>query len=193
MMQDVNKENISEVVENVEVVQIESDMNSDDSANDNAKAKKSVRRATVKKSEEKTDETDYKSAYLRTLADFDNFRKRIAKERAQQKVSTVADVIAEILPIMDSINNAITVAENSDDAPFKEGMEAILRQADSSFTKLGIKPIDAVGKQFDPTFHNAIMHIDDESHGENEVIEEFSKGYIIDDYVIRHSIVKVAN
>lgn len=129
----------------------------------------------------------------RSLAEFDNFRKRTEKEKASMYVIGAKDIVEKILPVLDSFERGLAQAADRPDDPFAEGMQMIYKQLMTALEELGVKPIEAVGKEFDPNLHNAVMHVDDEEAGENVVVEEFQKGYTYKDFVVRHSMVKVAN
>jgi len=129
--------------------------------------------------------------YLRTLAEYDNFRKRSQKERDAIYPEAIASAIERILPIMDNIDRAL--AADCSDAEFKKGIELIKQSFDDALSKLGISEIKAMGEQFDPNFHNAVMHVEDDEVGENTIIEVFQKGYVLGERVIRFAMVKVAN
>ncbi|MBQ7986483.1 MAG: nucleotide exchange factor GrpE [Clostridia bacterium] len=133
--------------------------------------------------------------YLRLYAEFENYKKRTQKEKDARYADAVIDSVAEILPVLDNLDRALAVEVTSEDAKsFKEGVEMTKKQMVDSLTKLGVTEIAAVGEQFNPNLHNAVMHIDDETVGENVVVEEFMKGYIYNnDRVVRYSMVKVAN
>ena len=149
-----------------------------------------------KQLEEKEREVEeYKSLCQRIAADFDNYKKRIAKDKENMYYEVVADVVGKLLPIVDNFERAIDSAKNSKDTndELLKGLEMIKKQIDDIFSKLGVEPIEALNKEFDPYLHNAIMHVEDERYGKNIVIEEFQKGYKIKDRVIRYSLVKVAN
>ena len=143
----------------------------------------------TKKLAEQTDK------YTRLFAEYDNFRKRSAREKDARYADAVIDAVAAILPIGDNLERALQTEVDSEDAKkLKEGVEMVMKQFNDTLEKLNIKPIKAVGEQFDPTLHNAVMHIEDESIDDNTVVEEFMKGYIYkDDRVVRYSMVKVAN
>lgn len=134
---------------------------------------------------------DVNDKYLRTLAEYDNYRKRTIKEKESIYPEAKATVIEKFLPIMDNFQRAIDSAENKD--AFFEGVVMLKKQMDEVFATLGVEEIKAVGEEFNPEFHNAVMHIEDEEAGENVIVEEFQKGYKVGDRVIRHSMVKVAN
>ncbi len=138
-------------------------------------------------------EDDWKDKYIRILADFENFKKRTAKEMTSSFSNGVTVVAEELLPIMDNFDRAVLALDESNDKALSDGIKLIYKQFKDTFEKIGIKEIKAVGEKFDPNLHNAVMHTDDENFGENEVVEEFMKGYTLKDKVIRHSMVKVAN
>lgn len=134
---------------------------------------------------------DINEKYMRTLAEYDNYRKRTIKEKETIYPEAKAIVIEKILPIVDNFSRALESDENKD--AFYEGIVMLKKQLDDALASLGVEEIKAVGEEFNPELHNAVMHIDDEQQGENTVVEEFQKGYKIGDRVIRHSMVKVAN
>ncbi len=128
----------------------------------------------------------------RQMAEFDNFRKRTEKEKSTMYDMGVRDTVEKILPVVDNFERGLKTAE-ADEDPFIQGMQKIYKQLMDTLEAMEVKPIEAVGKPFDPDFHNAVMHVDDEEAGENIIVEEFQKGYIYRGTVIRHSMVKVAN
>lgn len=144
------------------------------------------------KKDEKIDElTD---RLTRQMAEFDNFRKRTEKEKSQMYEIGAKDIIEKILPVVDNFERGLaSMPEDEKSTPFAEGMEKIYKQLMTTLDSIGVKPIEAVGKEFDPDFHNAVMHVEDEELGENIIAEEFQKGYTYRDSVVRHSMVKVAN
>lgn len=130
----------------------------------------------------------------RNMAEFDNFRKRTEKEKSAMYEIGAKDVISKILPIVDNFERGIAaIPEELKGNPVEDGMEKIYKQLMKTLEDMGVKPIEAVGKEFDPNFHNAVMHIDDENLGENVVAAELQRGYTYRDSVIRHSMVQVAN
>lgn len=135
--------------------------------------------------------TEEKDKYLRLVAEYDNFRKRSAKERENIYSDVRVDTVTKFLPVYDNLERALA-ASTSDEA-FKKGIEMTFTQLKDVFSKLGVEEIEAMGQKFDPTYHNAVMHIDDEELEENIVVEEFQKGFKLGDKVIRFSMVKVAN
>ena len=141
------------------------------------------------KSEQKVEElTD---RLKRTMAEFDNFRKRTEKEKSSMYIIGAKEIVEKILPVVDNFERGLAQAQEGD--AFADGMKMIYKQLTTTLDELGVKPIEAVGKEFNPDFHNAVMHVEDEEVGENIVVEEFQKGYTYKDFVVRHSMVKVAN
>lgn len=132
-----------------------------------------------------------KEKFLRLAAEYDNYRKRSAKEREGLFADVKADTVTQFLPVYDNLVRAL--ANETADEAYKKGVEMIMTQLEDILKKLGVEEIPAVGKPFDPTRHNAVMHIEDDSYGDNEVVEEFAKGFIMGEKVIRFSMVKVAN
>lgn len=127
----------------------------------------------------------------RNMAEFDNFRKRTEKEKASMYIIGAREIVEKILPVVDNFERGLAQAPEED--AFAEGIRMIYKQLMTTLEELGVKPIEAVGKEFNPDFHNAVMHVEDEETGENIVVEEFQKGYTYKDFVVRHSMVKVAN
>lgn len=144
----------------------------------------------LKEATEKADE--YLDKYQRTLAEFDNFRKRTSKEKASMYDDGIRDTVSKLLPVVDNFERAIMSCQNTDDS-FYKGIEMILKQIKEIFTSMGVEEIPAVGEKFDPNLHAAVAHEDNEEYGENEIMIEMLKGYKHKDKVIRHSMVKVAN
>ena len=144
-----------------------------------------------KKDAEIADLTD---RYKRTLAEYDNYRRRTDKEKADIYSFAVRDVMAKILPVLDNLQRGIAaIPEESKEDSFAQGMDKIEKQFEKALEDIGIKPIEAVGSPFDPKLHNAVMHVDDPNLGENVVAQEFQKGYTYKEGVIRTSMVQVAN
>ena len=132
--------------------------------------------------------------FTRQMAEFDNFRKRTEKEKSQMYEVGAKDIIEKILPVVDNFERGLdAVPKEKKEDPFIQGMEKVYKQFMTVLESVEVKPIEALGNQFDPNFHNAVMHVEDENFGENEVAEEFQKGYMYRDSVVRHSMVKVAN
>ena len=147
-----------------------------------------------KKKKDKKDEKieELTDRVKRQMAEFENFRKRTEKEKAGMYAVGAKDVIEKILPVVDNFERGLDVAEDKED-PFVQVMEKIYKQSLTALDGMGVKAIEAVGNEFNPDFHNAVMHVEDETVGENIVVEEFQKGYMYKDSVVRHSMVKVAN
>ena len=133
-----------------------------------------------------------KDQLLRTMAEFDNYRKRTTKEKDQIFNRGVSYVVEAILPVIDNFERALAAAKDRDDN-FVKGVEMTYNQMLNALKNLGVEQMDALGKPFDPHFHDAMQHVEDEQYGENEVVEVFQKGYMLNDLVIRPSLVKVAN
>lgn len=130
--------------------------------------------------------------YIRQLAEFENFRKRSNTEKTAMYSNGVRDTVEKLLPVIDNFERAVEAADDKED-PMYKGVEMILKQFMEILENLGVKEIPSKGEPFDPNFHSAVMHIDDESCDENVVVEVFQKGYTLGDKVIRPSMVKVAN
>lgn len=130
----------------------------------------------------------------RTMAEFDNFRKRTEKEKSAMYEIGARDIVERILPVVDNFERGLASApQDAQGKAFAEGMEMIYKQLLKALEEAGVKPIEAVGQPFDPNFHNAVMHIEDETLGENMIAQELQKGYMYRDTVVRHSMVQVAN
>ena len=143
---------------------------------------------------EKKDKKELTDRLTRQMAEFDNFRKRSEKEKSQMYEIGAKDIIEKILPVVDNFERGLgSVPEEEKNAPFVEGMEKIYKQLMTTLESVGVKPIEAVGQEFNPDFHNAVMHVEDDELGENIIAEEFQKGYMYRESVVRHSMVKVAN
>ena len=159
--------------------------------------KKSEKKLFGKKN--KKDKKDEKIEELtdrltRQMAEFDNFRKRTEKEKSQMYEVGAKDIIEKILPVVDNFERGLdAVKEEDKEDPFVQGMEKVYKHLMTTLEEIEVKPIEAVGKEFDPNLHNAVMHVEDENLGENIIAEEFQKGYMYRDSVVRHSMVKVAN
>ena len=152
------------------------------------------------KKKEKKDKKDEKieelnDRLMRQMAEFDNFRKRSEREKSQMFDFGAKDIVEKILPVIDNMERGLaTVApEVLETDAFAQGMEKVYKHFMTVLEQAGVKPIEAVGCEFNPDFHNAVMHVEDEEVGENIVVEEFQKGYMYKESVVRHSMVKVAN
>ena len=127
----------------------------------------------------------------RSMAEFDNYRKRTEKEKSSMYIIGAREIIEKILPVVDNFERGLAQAPEGD--AFADGMQMIYKQLLTTLEGLGVEAIEAVGKEFNPDFHNAVMHVEDENAGENMVVEELQKGYTYKGFVVRHSMVKVAN
>ena len=131
---------------------------------------------------------------MRTMAEFDNYRKRTDKEKSAMYEIGAKDIIEKMLPVVDNFERGLAaVSEAEKGTPLVEGMEKIYKQMMKTLEDIGVTVIEAAGKEFDPNFHNAVMHIEDENFGENIISMELQKGYMYRDSVVRHSMVQVAN
>lgn len=158
------------------------------------KKKKSARALEIelKKSQEML--ADITDKYQRLMAEFENARKRNAKEQSRMYDIGAKEVLAKLLPVVDNFERGLdALSEEEKEGAFAQGIEKIYQQLMTVFDDIGVKAMDAAGKEFNPDFHNAVMHVEDEELGENLVVEEFQKGYMYKDSVLRHSMVKVAN
>ena len=165
------------------------------SKKENKETSEKEEKASEKKKDPKDEKIDELNDKLkRSMAEFDNYRKRTDKEKSAMYEIGAKDVIEKILPIVDNFERGLAaVPEEEKDSPFADGMTKIYKQMMTVFEEMGVKAIDAVGEEFNPDYHNAVMHVEDEEAGENVVVEEFQKGYLYKDHVVRHSMVKVAN
>lgn len=177
----LNEESVEEVVDNnlEEEVEVVEDETTDEMAE--------LRREKIKLNSELD---ELKDKFLRLNAEYDNFRKRTAKEKESIYSDACADVLIEVLPVIDNLERALQVEGSCDD--LKKGIEMTERQFKGALEKLGVTEIDSNG-QFDPNYHNAVMHIEDENLEANTIAEVFQKGYKKGDKVIRYTLVKVAN
>ena len=186
VVEDTKAEDISEAADQAEPETAEEDAGTD-------------KQGFFGKKKEKKDKKDEQIAELtdklkRQLAEFENFRNRTDKEKSQMYAVGAKDVIEKILPVIDNFERGLkSIPEDQKDGPVASGMEMIYKQLITVLSDLGVTPIEAVGQEFDPNLHNAVMHAEDEGLGENIVAEEFQKGYKYKDTVLRHSMVKVAN
>lgn len=181
---------------------------------ENAEVKETVKEDTKKKSAKKKESksakeveelktllagkidelADANDKYLRLLAEYDNFKKRTQKEKEAIYIDSVGETVTNLLPVMDNFERAMQSFGDSDkQSDFFKGIEMIYNQMLDSFSKMGVEPIKALGEEFNPELHNAVMHIEDETVADNIVVEEFQKGYMYREKVIRYSMVKVAN
>ena len=177
-------------------VDTEEDADTDNEDGEESQEKKGLFGKKKDKKDKKTQQIEELTDRLkRTMAEFDNFRKRTEREKAGMYENGARGVIEKLLPVVDNFERAfkdVTEEQKAED-PFVDGMDKVFKQVMTLFDELGVKEIEAEGQQFNPDFHNAVMHIEDENLDENIVTEEFQKGYMYKDTVIRHSMVKVAN
>lgn len=137
---------------------------------------------------------EFVDKFQRITAEFDNYKKRTVREKESMYTEAVCDVVKAILPVVDNLDRALQASSSDSDAKvLKDGIDLVFRQMKETIKKIGVEEISCTGASFDPELHNAVMHIVDESLGHNTVVEEFQKGYIYKEKVIRHSMVKVAN
>jgi molecular chaperone GrpE len=163
---------------------------------DEEAAKESKKEAKKKKKKDKKEEQieELTDRLKRSMAEFDNYRKRVEKEKSHMYEVGAKDVIEKILPVVDNFQRGFdSLSEEEKEAPFAAGMDKVFKQLQGVLEEIGVKPIEALNQEFDPNLHNAVMHVEDESLGENVIVEEFQKGYCYKDSVVRHSMVKVAN
>ena len=190
---DVTAETETEETEEVTEESCEAEENSEEAETEE---KSEEKKGFFKKKKDKKDEKieELTDRVKRQMAEFDNFRKRTEKEKASMYEIGAREIIEKILPVVDNFERGLAaVPEEEKDSPFADGMTKIYKQMMTVFEEMGVKAIDAVGEEFNPDYHNAVMHVEDEEAGENVVVEEFQKGYKYHDSVVRHSMVKVAN
>lgn len=191
------------VVETTEAETEETEQECEEETEANLKAEKSKESSEKAKrfgkKEKKKDPKDILIEELtdknkRQMAEFDNFRKRTEKEKSAMYEIGAKDIIEKMLPIVDNFERGFdAISDEEKSSPFTEGIEKVFKQLTKALEDAGVKQIEALGQEFDPNLHNAVMHIDDEEFGENIVAQEFQKGYTYRDNVVRHSMVKVAN
>ena len=178
----------SEAAENCEAEETEIPVeDGEEASQDDKKDSKSKTSFFGKKKKEKDkfeqQIEDLTDRLKRNMAEFDNFRKRTEKEKSSMYIIGAKDIVEKILPVVDNFERGL--AQAPEDDAFADGMKMIYKQLISTLNDLGVQPIEAVGKEFDPNFHNAVMHVEDEEAGENIVVEEFQKGYTYKDFVVR--------
>ena len=173
----------------------EADAKEEEKTEETAEPKKSKLFEKKNKKDKKDEQiADLTDKLTRQMAEFDNYRKRTEKEKSAMYEIGAKDIVEKILPVVDNFERGLqSVAEENKEDPFVQGMDKIYKQLMTTLEGIGVEPIEAVGQEFNPDFHNAVMHIEDEEAGENVVVEEFQKGYMYRESVVRHSMVKVAN
>ena len=211
-MADTNTENKEEILEEVledleaeaaeqeeDAGTKEADQTQEDTKEASEETSQTEEKKGIFKKKEKKDKKDEQIEELndklkRQMAEFDNFRKRTEKEKSQMYDMGAKSIIEKILPVIDNFERGLAgVPEEEKSNAFVDGMDKVYKQMLTTLAEAGVTPIEAVGKEFDPNFHNAVMHVEDEEAGENIIVEEFQKGYVYRDTVVRHSMVKVAN
>ena len=199
-MESSTEENVSETKEDENVTSTEETAetaeNADAEASEADSEDPDKKKSIFKKKKDKKDEQieELTDKVKRQMAEFDNFRKRTEKEKSQMYDMGAKTIVEKILPVIDNFERGLAaVPEDNKEDAFVVGMDKIYRQMLTVLEEAGVKPIEAVGAEFDPNFHNAVMHVEDETLGENVVAEELQKGYMYRDTVVRHSMVKVAN
>lgn len=188
--------------ENLEAEHAEAENGETSAGSESQEAETKETEKESKESEAKEARKDPKDAQIeelqdrlkRQMAEFDNFRKRTEKEKAAMYEIGAKDIIEKILPVLDNFERGLAaVPEDEKGSSFAEGIEKIYRQFVKTLEDAGVETIEAVGQQFDPNLHNAVMHVEDEKYGENEIAMELQKGYKYRGSVVRHSMVQVAN
>ena len=175
-----------------EVEDTEEGADTSDKSEEPTKAKSKLFKKKKDERDEKIEELSDK--LLRQMAEFDNFRKRTEKEKSAMYEIGAKDIIEKLLPVVDNFERGFqAVAEEDKEDAFVTGMEMVYKQFMTMLEGVGVKPIEAVGQEFNPDLHNAVMHVEDEEVGDNIIVEEFQKGYTYRDSVVRYSMVKVAN
>lgn len=199
-MESSTEENVSETKEDENVTSTEETAetaeNADAEASEADSEDPDKKKSFFKKKKDKKDEQieELTDKVKRQMAEFDNFRKRTEKEKSRMYDMGAKTIVEKILPVIDNFERGLAaVPEDNKEDAFVVGMDKIYRQMLTVLEEAGVKPIEAVGAEFDPNFHNAVMHVEDETLGENVVAEELQKGYMYRDTVVRHSMVKVAN
>ena len=189
-------EKTAETVEEAEEQESKEETEASDTSSEESQKEPEKKGFFGKKKKDKKDEKieELTDMVKRQMAEFDNYRKRTEKEKSSMYEIGAREVIEKILPIVDNFERGLAaVPEEEKETPFVDGMNKIYRQLLSVFEGMGVKTIESVGQEFNPDYHNAVMHVEDEEAGENMVVEESQKGYTYKDTVIRHSMVKVAN
>ncbi len=188
-------------VESTEETEVEAKEVLEDAETKPVKGKKGGRRSggnnkalelEIEKQKELLEEAN--DRYKRLLAEFENARNRNEKESKRMYSIGAKEVLEQLLPVVDNFERALqAIPEEDKERAFEQGVDKIYKQLMTSLNDIGVQPMDAVGAEFNPDFHNAVMHVEDEEYGENVVVEELQKGYMYKDDVLRYSMVKVAN
>ena len=198
-MCDENKaEEVKEETQAAEAEEAAEEKAGEEAAEAPKKEKKEEKKEKAK--EEKAEAKDEKKAespqgasdaYLRLLAEYDNYRKRSQKEKDSLYADIKADTVTKFLPVYDNLVRALK--QGTEDEAYRKGVEMIMNQFCQTLEKLGVTKTESLGQKFDPKFHNAVMHVEDDEKGENEIVEVFQEGFMLGDKVIRFAMVKVAN
>ena len=196
MAEEMKNEDVKEEVKEEETVEETVEQADKEETKEKKKTEKSEKAVKKKAKKDKKDEKieELNDRLMRNLAEFENFRNRSEKEKSAMFEIGAKSVVEKMLPVVDNFERGLgSVPEEEKNAPFVEGMEKIYKQLMTTLESVGVKPIEAVGQEFNPDFHNAVMHVEDDELGENIIAEEFQKGYMYRESVVRHSMVKVAN
>lgn len=190
-----NEENPVEITEDLQEAEITGEK---DGAEEKSFLGKKKQNAEINKLKTQLEEKealceDMKNRTLRLAAEFDNYKKRTAREMESIYIDAKADTVKNIIPVIDNFERALSTNVCNECSSYKEGVQLIYKQLMDILTSMGVEEINALGEQFDPDLHNAVMHVEDENAKANEIVEVFQKGYRIDKKVIRYSMVKVAN
>lgn len=190
-VEELQEEETAEAAEDIEETENQEAESSEESEEPEADAKID-KKAKKDKKDEKIEELN--DRLMRNLAEFENFRNRSEKEKSAMFEIGAKSVVEKMLPVVDNLERGFDgLSDEEKETPFAKGIEAVYKQLLTGLEEIGVTPIEAVGKEFDPNFHNAVMHDEDDSDASNQVIEEFQKGYMYKDSVVRHSMVKVLN
>ncbi len=189
-----SEKSAEETTEEAEAEDAEKEASEEDPEEKTEKPKKKLFGGKDKKKDKLQEQIDeLKDKNLRQMAEFENYRRRTEKEKQAMFETGAKSVIEKLLPVVDNFERGLGALKEEEKGAFSDGMQMIYKQLMDELEKLEVKPIEAVGKEFDPNLHNAVMHVDDEELGENVVVEELQKGYMYRETVVRHSMVKVAN
>ena len=194
-----NEEIDEEITETEKEEVVEAEVEKEDKKSKPKKSKKSEKKEKTSEKEDKTEKKEDNSEaikeandkYLRLMAEYDNYRKRSSREKDALYGDIKADVVTKFLPVYDNLVRALD--QSTEDEAYRKGVEMIMTQFEKTMKDLGITEIESLGKTFDPNLHNAVMHVEDEEKGENEIVDVFQKGFKLGDKVIRFAMVKVAN
>ena len=196
MAEEMKNEDVKEEVKEEETVEETVEQADKEETKEKKKTEKSEKAVKKKAKKDKKDEKieELNDRLMRNLAEFENFRNRSEKEKSAMFEIGAKSVVEKMLPVVDNLERGFDgLSDEERETPFAKGIEAVYKQLLTGLEEIGVTPIEAVGKEFDPNFHNAVMHDEDDSDASNQVIEEFQKGYMYKDSVVRHSMVKVLN